>query len=233
MEFPNSEDNRKNMKLGRLIQIALIVMAVSVMAASANATAITWSTNAGSLFTGAGTIQDGGLQLVSTDGLATLTYDPTGSSNPPTNINLGDFQLTCATCTTEAVGTVDAVFNSFTFQIEVTDTTDGATGIFTGIGIGGTVWSDVSPISITWSPLVLGPGTNNALTNSFGLTTFTIGSPTIIVAPNSGTGGGANAGDTTVSGILGTTATPEPATMAMVGGLFIGLAALARKRRRS
>ncbi len=29
------------------------------------------------------------------------------------------------------------------------------------------------------------------------------------------------------------TAVPEPATMAMVGGLFIGLAALARKRRRS
>jgi hypothetical protein len=52
---------------------------------------------------------------------------------------------------------------------------------------------------------------------------------TLIVAPNSGT----PPGDTSIQGTVSSTLVPEPATMAMVGGLFVGLAALARKRRRS
>ena len=73
----------------------------------------------------------------------------------------------------------------------------------------------------------LGPAGAGALTGNFGPTFFIITSPTGIVAPNSGT----PQGDTTVQGFVSSTAVPEPATMAMVGGLLIGLAALARKRR--
>jgi len=221
------------MKLGRLIQFALIAAAVLLLAASASASTINYPTNSAStvFVTGAGTITDSGLELESNSGVAaTLTFTPntTSAVGVPSNIDLGDFLLVCSTCTTQAAGTGEAVFGAFTFDLVVDDTTDGATGKYVGTSSGGDVYSDESTISISWSPLVLGPGTTNALTGSFGPTSFTISSPTLIVAPNSGT----PPGDTTVQGAVNSTLIPEPATMAMVGGLFVGLAALARKRRR-
>lgn len=203
---------------------AILIM---MMAASAGATTIVYDTaDGGSIFVG------GGLTLDSTGGAtATLTYNPIGDTtvDGPTNINLGSFTLSCPTCGTEASG-LGTAFGAFTFDLVVSDDTptdDTAVGEFVGTSTGGTVWSDASNISISWLPISLGPGTTGALSGDFGTEVFTISTPTLIVAPNSG----ASPGVTTVQGALASTAAPEPATMAMVGGLFIGLAALARKRR--
>ncbi len=220
------------MTVKRFVQaVAVTAVALFLMAATASADEILFATN------GLGTgFTTGGLTLNSSGGTgaATLTFTPNGGTTvgTPTFIDLGDFMLTCSDCGTTGSGTGDATFSLFTFDLVVTDTTDGATGEFIGTSIGGAVYSDSSDVSIDWSPVQLGPGTNNALNGTnFGPTSFTISNPTLIVAPNSGT----PAGDTTVQGTLASqndSTVPEPATMALVGGAIIGLASLARKRRR-
>jgi len=213
----------------RLIYAALTTAAVLVITtASAGASAIIYDT-ADSPFT---MFASGGLVLDSTGGAAaTLTYDPLADTSvgTPSNINLGEFDLVCPTCGTEASG-LGTAFGAFTFDLVVTDDTDHATGEFVGTSSGGTVWSDVSTISIDWSPVQVGPGTSNALSGDFATTLFTISTPTLIVAPNSGTPPGV----TTIQGTVKAPAVsgvPEPATMAMVGSAFVALAALGRKRR--
>jgi hypothetical protein len=108
----------------------------------------------------------------------------------------------------------------------VTDSTDGATGLFVGTSSGGNVWSDVSQINISWLPVALGPGTSNASTGDFGATTFGITSASIIVAPNSGD----PQGFTSVAGFVNTQALPEPRSFALMGA---GLIALGMFQRRS
>jgi hypothetical protein len=213
------------MKLGRLLQIALIAAAVLIMAASASASTITWNTNTGSQFASGGTIIGGGLILESVGGTSSeLTFTPNVSSTNvlPTNVDFGDFLITCGT------GCTSATYNAFTFDLVIDDTTDGAFGTFVGTSAGGTVTPTSSTISILWSPLTLGPGTNGASSGSFLNTIFNVPNLTLVVAPNSGS----PAGDTSIQGVVtGVGITPEPATMAMAGSLLLGLAALARKRR--
>lgn len=215
------------MKIGRIAQAALIVAAaLFMMTASASASTITYNTNAaGTLFVGPNS-----LILNSTGGAsATLTFIPNvgSSSGTPSNINFGDFLLACPSCGTQLSG-LGTAFGAFTFDLVVTDSTDGATGTFVGSSAGGTVWSDVSNVSITWSPLQLGPGTSNASSGNFGSTFFTISNPTLIVAPNSGT----PPGDTTVQGTVNSsTGVPEPTTMLLVGCGLVGLGLVGNKRR--
>jgi len=213
------------MKTGRLLQVALtIAVVVFVMAASASATTITFNTNA------AGTIWIGGnLTLNSTSGAAgTIVFTPDANTivGVPSNINFGNFNLDCgAGCTTQAGG-VGAVFSATTFYMVVTDVTDGgANGIFKGTMTGGTVYLDVSPLTVTWTPLQLGPGASAGNWNlNFGTTYFTVPSFTAIVAPNS------FGGVTTIQGMVGSTAVPEPATLSLIGSTLIGLGVLGRKR---
>jgi hypothetical protein len=200
-------------------------VAVFMMVASASAGTITYTTNsAGTEFFG------DGLALDSTGGAAAvLTFHPNTSSisGLPSNINLGTFGLVCATCGTQASG-LGTLFASFTFDLVVDDTTDGATGEFVGTSTGGTVWSDVSNVAMTWAPMQLGPGATGALTGSFGGTDFTISSPTGIVAPNSGT----TPGSTTVQGaVTAATGVPEPTTFVLLGGALLALSAQRRKSR--
>jgi hypothetical protein len=215
------------MTMRRLIAVSALAALFLLMAESAGASTILYDTT-DSPITG---FSGGGLVLDSTGGAAaTLTYSGLGDTSvgTPSNISLGDFDLVCPTCGTQASG-LGTAFSAFTFDLVVTDDTDGATGEFVGTSAGGSVWNDVSQISISWSPLQVGPGTSGAMTGNFNGTDFTISSPTLIVSPNSG----AKPGDTTVQGTVTSLSigTPEPASMALVGGALIGLAALARKRR--
>jgi len=212
------------MKLQGVIRLGALTIAAA-LATVASASTITFNTNAAGTQFGSGV-----LVLNSSSGAAaTLTFTPNSSATVgvPSNIDLGDFLLVCSTCGPAGTGP-NATFGSFTFDLVVTDTTDGATGVFVGTSTGGTVNSNASTISISWLPLQLGPGTSNASSGSFGPTYFTISTPTLIVAPNSGS----PQGDTTVQGTVNSTTVPEPATLAMVGGAFVALAALSRKRRK-
>jgi len=197
-----------------------------MMAASASATTITFNTSAaGTMF-----VSDGLLTLNSSSGAsATLTFAPDVNTivGVPSNINLGNFTLACPNCSTQALG-VGSVFNAFTFDLIVTDVTDNAKGEFVGTSTGGTIYSNVSPINISWTPLQLGPDGTNALSGNFGVTVFTIpdSNMTKIVAPNSG----AVPGQTTVQGYVNSTLVPEPSTLSLIGSTLLGLGVLGRKR---
>ncbi len=197
------------------------------------AAAVTYGTSPGTQFL------SGGLSLNSSLGAAaTLAFTPTSftSVGTPSNVNYGMFSLICASCTTQATGG-GAVFSAFTFDLYITeldeDLNTKATGRFRGTANGGTVFSDVSPITITWVPLVLGPGTTNAISGNFGATTFIIDNATFIVAPNSG----AAPGQSTVEGAVngqGSEPTaetiPEPGTMALFGAGFLAVGIVLRKK---
>jgi hypothetical protein len=216
------------MIIKRLAQVVSITgLAALMMVGSASAAGITYTTSGAG---GAWIANDpvtGELTLKDTSGqTATIVFTPNSASNTgiPSNIDLGDFDLTCATCTTLAGGQ-GAFFAAFTFDLIVTDSTDGATGEFVGTSNSGTVYSDSSTIDIIWSPLTLGPNTVNAMTGNFGATSFTITSPTQIVGANSGT----PAGDTSVQAFV-SGATPEPATLPLIGGGLMALGFLGRKK---
>jgi hypothetical protein len=213
------------MTIRRLVQAALTTgAALIVMAASASASPLTIAFNTnGSLF-GNGLTTLGNSSGVS----ATLLYEPNAgdSTGVPSGINLGRFTLSCAACTT----TSGALFDAFTFNLKVTDVTDGnAYGIFGGSAPAGSVLSNTSTIIITWTPLVLGPGATNASFGNFGTTIFQTTNPTIIVAPNSGS----IDGRTTVQGLINSSAVPEPVTMALIGSGLVVLGLFRRRARKS
>jgi hypothetical protein len=217
----------KNMIKKHLTQVLTVTgLATIMMVGAARAdTLVSYTTNlSGTEFVGG----VNSLILHSDAGqTATLTFvaNTTSNSGVPSNIDLGDFILTCSTCSTSQT----TLFGSFTFDLVVDDTTDGATGEFIGTSSGGTVSSNSSTVQINWTAppgLKIGPGTTEALTGSFGTTSFDLVSPTsLIVAPNSGT----PAGDTTIQGQIGGNA-PEPATFAMIGGGLLGLGLVKRKK---
>lgn len=218
------------MYIRRVIQTAsMLSVAAVMMAASASAGAITFNTSAtgtgGSGFNGANSLA----LSSSSGGPATLSFetDPNASPAVPSGINFGIFDLNCATCTKQgAASAVGATFSAFTFDLVITDVTDGASGVFVGTSTGGSVFLDQSTVRITWAPAQLGTGTNNAKTGNFAGTFFTITPQSIIVNPVSG----ANPGQTTVQGGIDSSAVPEPATLGMVGGAFLLLGLLRRKK---
>jgi len=195
--------------------LSIVSLAAFIMATSAGAATINYST------TGLGALTSTGFG----GGTSTLVFtgNPGASSGTPSIVNYGDFELACTACSTSVLGTAGATYAAGqTFQLNISDTTDAATGHFTGTLSGGTVFSDSSPLMITWSPFVVDSG-------NFHSTIFTVFSPTPLAAPNSGS----PAGDTTVEGHVdaGTVgAVPEPATLSLVGGALLGLGFRRRKK---
>ena len=107
------------MNFGRYVQAAFITgVAISMMAASASAGTITFNTSAtGSA--GTGFNSSGNLTLNQTSGVAAslgFVPDPNATVGVPGNINYGNFTLTCALCTTQAIG-IGSTFNAFTFDL--------------------------------------------------------------------------------------------------------------------
>ncbi|MCX6612846.1 MAG: PEP-CTERM sorting domain-containing protein [Acidobacteria bacterium] len=206
--------------------ISVAGVALVLVVASASAATVTFNTNSvDTKFAG------NGLSLASSGGAAaSLVFNarPDSVTGTPSNVSFGYFTLFCPSCTTQA-NAGGAFFGGFTFNLIITDISDGGSGQFVGTSSGGTVFSDVSPMTISWVPLVLGPGTLNAASGTFGPSTFRILGPTSIVAPNSGT----NPGQTTVEGAVTSTldsSVPEPGTMALFGAGLIGLRLLIRKK---
>ena len=116
-------------KIGQCVQAApLIVAALFILVASASAATVTFNTTAtGS--TGTGINSSGNLSLSQSSGVAaTLGFvaDPNVSVGIPSGINFGNFTLACASCTPLSGG-VGATFGAFTFDMVITDITDGAT----------------------------------------------------------------------------------------------------------
>jgi len=216
------------MKIGHLVHAASLIGAmVFLLAANASASSVTFDTSAtGS--TGTGFNTSGNLSLSSTGGVsATLAFvaDPSATAAVPGNVNYGNFTLTCPSCTAQAGG-IGATFSAFTFDLVVTDSTDGATGVFRGTAAAGSVYLDLSTITMNWLPIQLGPGFSNAASGDFGPTLFTITSTTRIVNPTSG----AQVGSTTVQGAIDSTVAPEPTTLSLVGGALLGLGLLRGKK---
>jgi hypothetical protein len=216
------------MQIARIIRSAALTgAAVFMMAAGASAATITFNTaqtgSGGTGFNGSGI-----LVLHNSSGAdATLAFVPDMNSvnAVPGNVNFGNFTLACASCSTQAGGSGSS-FAAFTFQVVITDVSDGATGIFVGSAAAGSVYLDASTITLNWQPLQLGPGTNNATSGSFGPTSFQAEAQTKIVNPRSG----AEIGSTTVQGRIDSSAIPEPATLSLVGGALLGLGLLRRKK---
>jgi hypothetical protein len=203
------------MKIRRFVSISLMIgVAFFLMAASASASTITYSTS-GSLFSA------GGLTLTGSNG-ATLTYAPnTSTVDAPTFISYGTFDLSCANCT----ATVGATFAPFSFNLTIAET-GGGTGTFVGTSSGGTIFSNQSNVSVVWTTTQLGTGTAGATGGSnFGTTYFQVYNPTPIPAATS------NGGIVSIQGYVGDSAVPEPATLSLIGGALLGLGVMLRRKK--
>jgi hypothetical protein len=178
-----------------------------------------------------------GATMTITGGSDTFTLDWTIAPSPTNTITAPFSFINYGVLTLACVGSCDGTpvtVPAFTFVITVNDATDGGIGSFTGSYAGGqTVAFNTgngvgsSGVQVAWTPATLGMNGNNATSGSFGPTQFTIFSPTPIVDPSQNSGVSTIQGS--VASVEGGTSTPEPATLALVGGALLGLGMMRKK----
>ena len=129
-------------------------MAVALVGFSSQASAIsvTFSTSDTGTFTSTGF--GGGTSTI------VFTGNPGTTLGIPSIVNLGDFLLSCTSCSTTTANTAWATYaTGQTINLIVTDTTDSATGHFVGtLVVGGKVFNDSSPLQVSWGDLIVDSG---------------------------------------------------------------------------
>jgi len=131
-----------------------------LIAGNAGAGSTTRSTNTAGMEFVAANIGINDLTADSTSGQARtllFTADASSVTGFPYKIDCGDFLLICAACTT----TPTTIFDGFTFDLAIDNTTHGAIGEFVGTSSPGAVSGNTRTIVVSRVPLPPGPGTGN------------------------------------------------------------------------
>jgi hypothetical protein len=131
------------------------------------------------------------------------------SINAPTSVGYGFFNLDASSLTSNGVVTIGA----FSFDLTIHDLTDAGVTVIHGTSLGGTIAQNSALVSINWSPNI----------GVVGTTTFEVDTPVRLVPPNT------TLGETTIQGEVTSSATPEPASMLLIG---TGLLAFGYSSRR-
>lgn len=202
------------------------IFAILLAAANlASATVINYDTT-GSSFTGTfnGTAATGtSISATSGDSTAILSYTPVApgstfdDANPGTNISYGFFTLSFSGLNTPIA------FPTFTFSLNVNETAPGVgSQLISAVSNNGSVSTNSSTVNVYYVPTAF--TLPSALSPN---TAFTIVNPTQVVPSTT------NGGVSSVQGFAvgnSATATPEPATMFLMGASFLGVGALSRKK---
>ncbi len=175
--------------------------ALLLCSASAFATPLTYSTHG--VFSGPDL---SGGNLVNGGATISFTDNPTTSVTAPTNINIG---------TVNVVGGI-GTFSGDTFMLTITQTVPTPGGSNTSsTTVAGSVTSTSNGIDLTFSPTSFSIASNPAVQ-------YILQSNYFLVAPNT------NNGQTTLQAFA--TATPEPASLGLMGASLLGLGLLVRRR---
>lgn len=209
-------------------------MAAFILVGSANAGLITYDTNGADTYLSCGTAS--GCTQESPDSILiggiTLTYEPivvstSDNVSPPSNTGLGDIDATGSGTDVSFVGAYLVIGIDDTSLLP-TASGDMPEGTFTG-----TISTDSSIMEINFlsGDVTTPEGTLPGVAITSGTTTDTFQVLNVQEGINS-----AAEPATSLQGFVSENESggaPEPATMAMVGGLLVGLGALARRRRRA